>query len=217
MPRVRAAFSLIELLTCIAVIAVLTAIVISGVSYMRVSTNKASGVATMRSINNAIQLYVQEHNTMPGPTWTLQNAMYTRSYSLVNYLAVYLGEPSEPTLKVVKSYVPAPLLDYVLQDGNDKTIVYEANNNAVVTGPSGREQSIWAHIQSILDQPEGEAPIAPFNMYSLHEELIPNEFWILRTCLRAGAPHSAHPEVNQIFGGERVVLYLDGHVEMSGN
>lgn len=148
---------------------------------------------------------------MPGPTWTLQNGIYNRSVSLVNYLAAYLGEPKEPTLEIVKAYVPAPFLDYIEQEGHETTIVYDANNDRVVTGASGREQSIWAHIGDVQDQPDGEPPMTPLNIYALQSELDPEEFWLLRTSFNV----RGHPDAEDIYGGGRVTLYLDGHIEIN--
>jgi len=165
----------------------------------------------MRNISMALQLYTQEHNTMPGPTWTLQNAIYNQSVSLVNYLAPYLGEPKEPTLEIVKSYVPSPFLNYIEQDGKENTIIYDANNSRVVTGASGRLQSIWAHIGDVQEQPADEPVMGPFNIYALQGELTPNEFWIVRTSFS----ERGHPEAKDIYGGDRVTLYLDGHVEVT--
>lgn len=207
-----AAFTLIELLACIAVIAILASLIYGGIARVRISANKANGTATMRSIGIAIGLYQQDKKAMPGPTFLLQNALYNGKWGLVNYLAPYLGAPNEPTNTIQDSFVPLPFLDYVKTEGNEQTILYEANQEKVGVGPSGHSQSIWAHISAVQSQSEDETPISPFNIYYIQETLNLNNFWILHTSF---VDSRSHPDAQDIYDGERVILYLDGHVEMA--
>ncbi|MBC2592741.1 prepilin-type N-terminal cleavage/methylation domain-containing protein [Ruficoccus amylovorans] len=205
------AFTLIELLACVAIIGILSAIIFAGISHIRISSNKTSGITTMRSVAMALQIYTQDKGAMPGPTFRLQNALYNGKWGLVNYLAPYMGAPSDPTNTILDSFVPSPFLDYIKEEGNEQTIVYEANQDNVGTGPSGRSQSIWAHISAVQSQPANETPITPFNIYYALDNLDGGEFWMIRTSFEEAR---GHPEAEDIYAGERVVLFLDGHIEM---
>jgi prepilin-type N-terminal cleavage/methylation domain-containing protein len=80
----RAAFTLIELLTVIAIIGVLAAILIPAIGAVRQNANEAKGLNNLRQIGVAISMFCTEHSNKFPPAVT-QNSDYAR------ILAPYFG------------------------------------------------------------------------------------------------------------------------------
>ena len=84
------AFTLIELLTVIAIIGVLAAILIPVVGAMRKSAQSSRCVSNLRQIGVAIQLYANDNRgTLPGPLWARHGVGYrsTSDGNLAQFLA----------------------------------------------------------------------------------------------------------------------------------
>jgi prepilin-type N-terminal cleavage/methylation domain-containing protein/prepilin-type processing-associated H-X9-DG protein len=96
------AFTLIELLTVIAIIGILAGIMIPVVGRVRTSANSISCASNLRQIGTAIQLYADENkNRLPNPTWSgiqvqfsadpdILNTSDPVRYNLFTHLAPYL-------------------------------------------------------------------------------------------------------------------------------
>lgn len=65
--RKTRAFTLIELLTVIGIIAILAAILIPVISKVRASANTVSCVSNLRQLGAAVQLYTQDYGNFPYP------------------------------------------------------------------------------------------------------------------------------------------------------
>src|SRR5690606_23791987 len=84
------AFTLIELLTVIAIIGVLAAIVISTLGQVRRSADRTRCSSNLRQIGLAVQLYTQDHrDRLPGPCYNAQGG--TGGGQLFTLLSTYLG------------------------------------------------------------------------------------------------------------------------------
>lgn len=76
----RAAFTLIELLTVIAIIGILAAIILPVASRVRETARSAKCVSNLRQISLGIQMYVGDRKgMMPGPVLTAQYANYRQT------------------------------------------------------------------------------------------------------------------------------------------
>ncbi|WP_309398020.1 type II secretion system protein [Cerasicoccus maritimus] len=97
----KRAFTLLELLTVIAVIGIMAAILIASMDRVKRMANRTAATSQMRSIGSAVLMHTQEHNnTLPGPLRPYQMTAYDPSPKggdqlatiLADYLDVYEGE-----------------------------------------------------------------------------------------------------------------------------
>lgn len=96
-PRV-AAFTLIELLTVIAIIGILAAIIVPVVSKARAHAYRAQGLSQIRDLTNATLLYCNDSrgNKLPGPLYsghTLEFRVNKPAY-LFTHLVAYMNGPA---------------------------------------------------------------------------------------------------------------------------
>jgi len=95
--REAGAFTLIELLTVIVIIAILAAILIPVVSMMRGRADSAACLSQLRQIGMGISAYMNDHEGMiPGPLSLTQSATYTPNQPgvLAALLENYMGTAS---------------------------------------------------------------------------------------------------------------------------
>jgi len=105
----RGAFTLVELLVVLAVIAILAALSLGGLSKIGASSDRSKALSNMRQIGTGITLFAADNDgKLPGPLWPGQLAQFdpTRSGRLVRELAPYLGIPTPTAPKVEALFVP---------------------------------------------------------------------------------------------------------------
>jgi prepilin-type N-terminal cleavage/methylation domain-containing protein len=103
------AFTLVELLVVMGVIAILAALSLAGLSSIRASSDKTQAVSNMRQIGTCIALFATDNDgRLLGPLWPGQLAQFdpARSGRLVRELAPYLGIPTPAAPKVEALFVP---------------------------------------------------------------------------------------------------------------
>jgi len=105
----RGAFTLVELLVVLAVIAILTALSLGGLSKLGTSSDRSKAISNMRQIGTGVTLFAADNDgKLPGPLWPGQMSQFdpTRSGRLVRDLAPYLGIPTPTAPKVEALFVP---------------------------------------------------------------------------------------------------------------
>ena len=200
-------FTLIELLTVIAIIGILAAILIPVVARVRLAADRAVATSNLRSIGQAIALYVDDHDGfLPGPVLRGQQAIYAEGNpgSLLTKIGTYMGLGSPPPEEPM--FVEA-FSDPGWQKGEDthETVVWWLNMEAEVEGlPRRREpwgyphQSAPANDPRLAPIPHGDItdPTMQMAMQSVDAQL---HTW-------PGVPEEP------VYGNVRLRLYFDWHV-----
>ena len=202
----RAGFTLLELLTTIAIIAILGTLLVPMVSEVRQRGQSAAGMAVLRNVGQAIQLYSTENSKqLPGPLWPGQIPIYDadRSGRLVRELAPYLNIPERDQPYLVESFVPPafPIESLGVDEPRVFVVNYEIVQEGEVVQPWG----------SLL----GDEPVSPAQSVQLRD---PARHWAVSDADQrhpevTGAPWEASTPTNPIHGNTRNVLYFDGRVE----
>jgi len=130
----RGAFTLVELLVVLAVIAILSALSLGGLAKVVASSDRSRAVSNMRQIGTGITLFAADNDgKLPGPLWPGQMAQFdpTRSGRLVRELAHYLGIPTPAAPKVEILFVPPAYRKAVSASFLDSARTYVLNMSVV--------------------------------------------------------------------------------------
>jgi len=128
----RGAFTLVELLVVLAIIGILAALSLGGLSKLGASSDRSKAISNMRQIGTGITLFAADDDgKLPGPLWPGQMAQFdpTRSGRLVRELAPYLGIPTPATPKVEPLFVPPAYRKAVNASFLDSARTYVLNMN----------------------------------------------------------------------------------------
>jgi len=96
------AFTLVELLVVIAVLAILAALLLPALSRSKTEAYEAQCVNNLKQLGTAIQMYADEHDDrLPGPVWQgLYATYFDDTTRMPYYIAPYLGLPApSPTVR----------------------------------------------------------------------------------------------------------------------
>jgi prepilin-type N-terminal cleavage/methylation domain-containing protein len=200
----RRAFTLVELLVVITIIAVIAGLVFAVNGAARKNAQRVTAVNQMRQIGQAIHLHVGEHGTFPGPLWPGQLAQLDpdREGRLVRELAGYLGIeiPSTPT--IVDFFVPPAFKAFPgapdLNEARTYVLNMEVEDGGIVVNPWG----------SLADDPAG-SPLPP--------AAIPAQAWAMSDADQMhprvkDAPWKTQTTTTPYHGASRLALFFDGSV-----
>ncbi len=129
--NLRRGFSLVELLTVIAIIGVLTAITIPAIHKVRVMAHQTQCASTLRQIGSAVQMYANDNGGMlPGPLNAYQTGYYKdkSSAELVAHIQPYFAEQEwigGGTLRAKNFICPA----WTAMNDTQKGACYQMNMN----------------------------------------------------------------------------------------
>jgi len=217
--RHRRAFTLVELLTVIAIVAILGALVIAGVGAAKQSAKRAGGVSSLRQLGASIELYAQEHDgSLPGPLWPGQVPVYQPERGeadgrLAGFLAPYLEVRSPDNRPVLVDVMvpPAYPLDELYQSLTDEPRTYVMNTEAEHPDRVDAE-NYWGDHPVLAEEPADAIPAKRF------EVINPSKTWAIMDADQqhprvSGAPWSANTPESPIHEGVRHALFFDGRVE----
>ena len=218
----RPAFTLIELLTVIAIIGILASILIASVSGVRQRAHQARCSSNLRSVGVAMLLHLGDHNNvLPGPTFTGAKGAYTRTGSageLAVILAPYLGTRTPDRLsgaeKELSPMFQCPSRPLNLAENDSEPPVYGvqcALNPALLPNNTGRPMGVAS------DNPANARP--PVRYSDLDRVGGASKVWALveldkdvATHFSPFASYAAKLPEKPAHGSARNVLYFDGHV-----
>jgi prepilin-type N-terminal cleavage/methylation domain len=229
----RSAFTLIELLTVIAIIGILAGILIPVVGKVRLTARKSTATANLREVGSAILLYAGDRRDgrVPGASSLAITASYLKSNdpkvsSLGAALAPYLGTKL-PSKLVGGEYAESPALvcPAAVQNHPDTVKMPHYVQNYTLrtryTGPTLNER--------VLGNEKYPDTKPPISLSELETFGGPARVWVL-TNLDKELP-SSHPGMasnditasgwftdptrsadKPVWGNSRLRLYFDGHV-----
>lgn len=211
----RPAFSLVEIIVCVAVLVVLAAVLIPAASTVIRNSHQTKCAQNLRSIGVAVQLYALEHGgKLPGPTYHSQKAGPDDRRFLAYYLLPYIGHPNEGAGSSYPSTAPTrllwttPVLEFRCPSTEDDELAYVAAHS--IRSDTNQSLSPWGLVSG--NNGLNQEPMTLMQVDS-HYPLAGQ--WALRD--RYGVAPAYHPSTNQPVGPPRHgltnVLFLDGHVE----
>ncbi len=225
--RPRTGFSLIELLTVIAVVAVLASLVVAGLSKIKVTAMKSEATANLRQIGTAVLAFANEHNgTLPGPSSLglvpYYYNPYPRDRSMQAAIAPYLGISPDSVPRQGRDHVFVPQLvcpaASKLVDDPDHPPPYYVQNFTLPI-PRGRifGAQAWGESDAVdgwmLSRIEQLGQSGKIWLLTNLDQALPSDWSGIGTgSISSSGWFSRLPEA-PVWGDGRLRLYLDGHVD----
>jgi len=198
------AFTLVELLTVIAIVGILGAIVMTATGRARVAAERARSVSNLRQIGTAAMSYANENRgRLPGPLAPPQGAVYDPG--VPGQLATILGDYFDVSPDQAPAIVPV-FLSPAVEDAMAGTPPEQIRPFLANVPPPGPQAppSPWGNLREPGVAPASLAQIDP-DMWGLMETDQENP-------LVAGRPFAAHTPPRPLHGDERLAWYFDGSV-----
>jgi prepilin-type N-terminal cleavage/methylation domain-containing protein len=204
------AFTLVELLAALGIIAVLSVTLLAGVRKARSFSDRAATAQSLRSLGAAMQSYAADNDlSLPGPFYNAQSAFYSTKLqgALGTFLWSYLGSP-EPTsqsqeCKAINN--PANLRARPVQDSPVYLIRPEITMSGGTTiKPFGARDSDGTVTQTPIKTPA-------LSSYGLSKNWAAVDIDQKLSRVQ-GWDTSKYPK-NPVLGNVRMALYFDWHVE----
>ncbi|MGE9296137.1 MAG: prepilin-type N-terminal cleavage/methylation domain-containing protein [Puniceicoccales bacterium] len=206
--RSHSAFTLVELLTVIAVIGILGALIFAALGSAQKSAQRAGGANVLRQTGAAIKLYAQENGgSLPGqvPIYE-ENETERLSYKLAPYLDV----PKQTTGKLLVEGLVPPAFPIDELGSEPRTFI--VNDDAMNPNNNSRFNP-WGSHPDIAD-PSDPTASTPHNYFKL---VSPARTWAVMDVdqehPRVAAGWASSTPEKPIHGSVRHALFFDGHVE----
>lgn len=204
---IQPGFTLVELLTVIAIIGVLAAIMIPLGAKGLQASRASQCISGLRQIHAAIQLHANDHQGhYPGPVWTNQEYRYNQ------YTRGQLS-------KILAPYLPASTTDGVQFSNEAFRCSAWAASDATSAGSLVLNINPWSSDLRPFGQSRNpdEDSIAPARFMALSAHPL-SRTWMLTdqdnpVMMELGWASSPTRAQNTIHGNTRNVLFYDGHVQ----
>lgn len=215
----RKAFSLIEVLVALFVIAILATLIVSVVGRVKAKAHDVTCVSNLRQIGLGIAAYTQEHSyRLPGPLLPTQGPRYNKvngedAAYLASYIAEYIGIPKAqsgplPTLseaRIMAGLFSCPAFEEANTDNFPNTYFMRWKISEL-----GTSKAPWGNYGT-------STPRIPMNLLAISDVINPATTWAMcdldQLCPDLPAESWVHRVPEQmVHGHSRNALYFDWHV-----
>ncbi len=205
------AFSLIEMLVALAIVAVLLVLGIGASRQTLAGAERVDSLARLRSVGQAILSYAGEHDhQLPGPLWPGQVMFYDpiETGRLVVRLAPYLDVEQRETPYLVDRMIPKAYRRNATASALKDVRVYVMNSEILLDGQTNRP------FGSLTASP----PLEPMRLAAL-DRLPENERWMVSETDQlhssvSGAPWKASTPPLPVHEGFRASVNFDGSAQV---
>lgn len=208
--RAHQGFTLVELLTVIAIVGILAGIIIVVTQKAYISSQKAISTAGLRDVGTAMMLYTQDNDGyLPGPLYGGQSARYgLEERQLGHNLAKYLDLPEPKKETQVFPQLTCPLFEDLTESG---TPAYFMQQTVIL--PVGKRNP-WGYRRADQREDEGSLPQQISQIILENNE----DTWAMQA---ADAGTNNAPQAGwatkllkkPLYDNGRLHLYFDWHVE----
>ncbi len=210
--RTVPAFSLIELLVALAIVAALLVLGIGAGRQTLAGAEKADSLARLRSLGQAILLHAGEHDhQLPGPLWPGQVMYYdpVENGRIVVRLAAYLDVEQRDAPYLVDRLIPKAYRSNPTGGGMKDVRIYVMNSSIILDGQTNRP------FGSLTTSP----PVEPMRVGCL-DRLPGNERWMVSETDRlhpdvSSAPWKANTPPLPMHEGFRASVNFDGSSQVA--
>lgn len=208
-PDSRRAFTLVELLVVIVILATLMGILLPALNSAKQRAEMAETLSNIRQVGIAISLYAPDHEgKLPGPMWPGQYAVYdkNREGRLVRELAPYLQIAQTDTPYLVEKLLTPAYQKAMMGQDLMNCRIYVLNTSVNWADQSGNP---WGSL--VPDQPK----TLPISSLLIEDS---SRVWALSEADQkhpavANASWAANTPSKPIHGVSRMTLFFDWHVE----
>lgn len=200
-PSSHRAFTLIELLTVIAIIGILAGIMIPVLGKVRQSANNVQCLSTLRFWGQSLQLYVDDHKGMlPGPCWADVKNLPANTKQLPYFLIPYMNNSPQ------KGRLPDSFLcrGWVSAKSDDASAFWQMVRVPKRAGGSGIRPFGYP----------GSSPEAVYNYNGLDAIIDISAAIALRDIDQALPASDTGLPATPVHGNHRNALFFDWHVGM---
>lgn len=232
-PR-QSAFTLVELLVVIGIIAALIAILLPALNGARARSRTLACASNLKQLGNMFQMYANDNNNYYPPlNW--QNSLDPsnpkvvpnhNSFGMVHLLGPYMGHPEWAALKGVSPWIYGvdPTENNLMKTAFRRSVFvcpdYNPHNNLIIPYQSGVAESGFIQTLKVGETPNHTVPRKVSAMRRPHGEIIHvadayNDF-ILKdndNLIKKTVNNGRSFDTKRHNGGKAAnILFLDGHV-----
>ncbi len=208
--RARTAFSLVEALVCVSVLAIVSALVVVALGRVREMANQSKCATNLRQINTCLQLFAQEYGAYPN--YNVSDGSQPTGHwakRLLEYVPSDRDLPGGGTRSGRSIFTCPALLEMYPDAGETRmSATYGMNNafigvarNTTATGP----QHVSFPSRTILAGCAAWSESGRHPFHNIQFDILPG---VVRDRRSGG-----HPEVDKHADGAANIVFADGHVE----